>query len=93
MENLRGDSVKSTKPSYAEIDAALLRFNEETVLYCRGISEAAAHYYATDYSRMLRNRAKGLKGERIQIPDHPFEPNRKLIEATLEEIYRKYFAT
>jgi hypothetical protein len=93
MENLRRDQVKSTKPSYAKIDAALLRFNKETVLYCGGISEAAAHNYAMDYSRMLRNRAKGLEGERIQIPGHPFEPNRKLIEATLEEMYRKYFAT
>ncbi len=85
--------MKSTKPSHANIDAALLRFNEETVLYCGGISEAAAHNYAMDYSRMLRNRAKGLKGERIRIPGNSFEPNRKLIEATLEEIYRKYFAT
>ncbi len=85
--------MKSTKPSYANIDAALLRFNEETVLYCGGISEAAAHNYAMDYSRMLRNRAKGLEGERIRIPGHSFEPNRKLIEATLEEMYRKYFAT
>jgi len=42
---------------------------------------------------MLRNRAKGLEGERIRIPGHSFEPNRKLIEATLEEMYRKYFAT
>ena len=83
----------STKPPYAKIDAALLRFSEETVLYCGGISETAARYYAMDYSRMLRNRAKGLEGERIQIPGHPFEPNRELIEATLEEMYRKHFAT
>jgi hypothetical protein len=85
--------MKSTKPSYANIDAALFRFNEETVLYCGGISEAAAHNYAMDYSRMLRNRAKGLEGERIRVPFHFFEPNRKLIEATLEQMYRKYFAT
>ena len=85
--------MKSTKPSYANIEAALLRINEETLLYCGGISEAAAHNYAMDYSRMLRNRAKGLEGERIRIPGHSFEPNRKLIEATLEEMYRKYFAT
>ena len=83
----------STTPPYAKIDAALLRFSEETVLYCGGISETAAHNYAKDYSRMLRNRAKGLKGERIQIPGHPFKPNRELIEATLEEMYRKHFAT
>jgi hypothetical protein len=85
--------VKPTKPSYANIEAALLRFNEETLLYCGGISEAAAHNYAMDYSRMLRNRAKGLEGERIRVPGHSCEPNRKLIEATLEEMYRKYFAT
>jgi hypothetical protein len=85
--------VKSTKPSYADIDVALRHFNEETALYCRGISEAAAQDYAMDYSRMLRNRAKGLEGERIRVPGHSFEPNRKLIEATLEEMYRKYFAT
>ena len=84
--------MKSTKPSYARIDAALLRFNEETVIYCGGISEAAAHNYALDYSRMLRNRAKGLEGERIRIPVDPFEPKRKLIDAALEEMYRKYFA-
>ena len=85
--------MKSTKPSYAEIDAALLRFNEEAVLYWGGISEAAARNYAMDYSRMLRNRAKGLEGERIRVPGHFVEPNRKLIEDTLEEMYRKYFAT
>jgi hypothetical protein len=85
--------VKSTKPSYGNIDAALSRFTEETVLYCGGISEAAAHNYAMDYSRMLRNRAKGLKGERIRIPGDPFTPNHKLIEAALEEMYRKYFGT
>ena len=83
----------STKPSFATIDAALFRFNGETVLYCGGISDTAAHNYAKDYSRMLRNRAKGLEGERIQIPAHPFEPKRELIEATLEEMYRKHFAT
>jgi hypothetical protein len=85
--------MKSTKPSYPNIDAALFRFNEETVLYCGGISEAAAHNYAMNYSRMLRNRAKGLEGEKIQVPDHFVEPNPKLIEDTLEEMYRKYFAT
>ena len=85
--------MNSTKPSYANTEAALLRFNEETVLYCGGISAAAEHDYAMDYSRMLRNRARGLEGEQIRIPSDPFEPNRKLIEATLEEMYRKYFAT
>jgi len=85
--------MKSTKPFNADIDAALKRFNEETVLYCGGISEAVAHDYAMDYSRMLRNRAKGLKGERVRVPGHFFEPNRKSIEAELEKMYRKYFVT
>jgi hypothetical protein len=84
--------VKSTRPFDANIDVAVRQFSEETLLYCRGITEAAAHDYATDYSRMLRNRAKGLEGERIRVPTHLFEPNRKSIEATLEKMYRKYFA-
>ena len=74
----------STTPPYAKIDAALLRFSEETVLYCGGISKAAAHNYAKDYSRMLRNRAKGLEGERIQIPETivaKFIPGKRLKEA------------
>ena len=85
--------MKSTKPFNADMEAALIRFNEETVLYCGGISEAAAHDYAMNYSRMLRNRAKGLEGERVRVPDHFSEPNRKLIEAELEKTYRKWFAT
>jgi hypothetical protein len=84
--------MNSTKPFDADIETALLRFNEEAVLYCRGISEAAAHDYAMNYARMLRNRAKGLDVERVRVPDHFFEPNRKLIAATLEKMYRKYFA-
>ena len=85
--------MKSTKPFNADMEAALIRFNEETVLYCGGISEAVAHDYAMDYSRMLRNRAKGLKGERVRVPAHFLEPNRKSIEAELEKMYRKYFVT
>jgi len=85
--------MNSTDHSMPTFDAALLGFNEETVLYCGGISEAAAHDYAMDYSRMLRNRAKGLESERIRVPAHFFEPNRKLIASTLEKMYRKYFAT
>jgi hypothetical protein len=85
--------MDSTKPFDADIQAALLRFNGEAVLYCRDISEAAAHDYAMNYARMLRNRAKGREVERVQVPAHFFEPNRKAIEAMLEKMYRKYFAT
>ena len=85
--------MRSTAPFNADVGAALLAFNAEAVLYCGGISEAVAHDYAMDYSRMLRNRAKGLKGERVRVPAHFFEPNRKSIEAELEKMYRKYFVT
>jgi hypothetical protein len=84
--------MNSSKPFDADVETALLRFNEEAVLYCRDISEAAAQDYAMNYARMLRNRAKGLEVERVRVPAHVFEPNRKLIAATLEKMYRKYFA-
>ncbi len=45
-----------------------------------------------DYARMLRSRAKGLEFERPHFSTHLFEPNRNLIKATLDKVYRKYFA-
>jgi hypothetical protein len=85
--------MKSTEPSVAEAGAALLAFNEEAVLYCRGITAADAQEYATDYTRMLRSRANGLEFEQTRFPAHLFEPDRKLIEGTLNKMYRKYFPT
>ena len=82
----------STEPFNAEVGAALLAFNEEAVLYCQGISDADAHEYAMDYSRMLRCRAKGLEFEQTRFSAHLFAPNRSLIKATLEKMYRKHFA-
>jgi len=84
--------MRSPEPFSAELSAALLGFNEEAVLYCRGISDADAHEYAMDYARMLRSRAKGLEFERTHFSTHLFEPNRNLIKATLDKMYRKYFA-
>ena len=40
---LVGIRMKSTEVFNVEIGAALLRFNEEAVLYCRGISDDDAH--------------------------------------------------
>jgi len=77
----------------ADIHAALIGFNKETVLYCGAISDAVAQDYAMTYSRMLRNRAKGLEGERVAVPAQFPTPNRKLIEAELETTYRKWFAS
>jgi hypothetical protein len=85
--------VGSTEPFSAEVGDALLRFNEEAVLYCRGISDAGANEYAMDYARMLRSRAKGLGYERQRFSAHLFAPDRNLIERALNKMYRKYFVT
>ena len=86
--------MRSTEPFSAEVGVALLGFNEEAVLYCQGISDADAHEYAMDYARVLRNRAKGLEfGAQTRVSWHLFEPNRNLIKATLDKMYRKYFET
>jgi hypothetical protein len=45
-----------------------------------------------DYARMLRSRAKGLEFERTNFSAHLLEPNRNLIKATLDRMYRRYFA-
>jgi hypothetical protein len=84
--------MTSAKQFNAEVGAALLSFNEEAVPYCQGISDADEHEYAMDYARMLRTRAKGLEFERTTFSAHLFEPNRNLIKATLDRMYRKYFA-
>ena len=75
----------------ADRSAALLGFNEEAVLYCRGISDVATQEYARNYARMLLNRAQGLEFSLPRIPQGLFEPNRNLIRSTLERISNKYF--
>lgn len=75
----------------AQLDEALLGFNGEAVLYCRGISDMVAQQYARGYARMLANRAKGMEFVLPQIPHGLFEPTRKLIRSTLERMFVKYF--
>jgi len=75
----------------AELSTAMLGFNGEAVLYCQGISNAAAHEYAMNYARMLRNRAEGLEAELPRIPAGLFEPDRHLIRSTLDRMCTKYF--
>jgi hypothetical protein len=70
---------------------ALLEFNREAVLYCRGISEVVAHDYAMDYARMLKNRARGAEVSFPRDPVGLFEPNRNLIRSTLDRMCEKYF--
>jgi hypothetical protein len=84
--------MRSAEPFNAEVGAALLGFNQEAVPYCQGISDADAHEYAMDYARKLRSRAKGLEFGRTNFSAHLFEPSRNLIKATLDKLYRKYFA-
>ena len=75
----------------AEFSAALLAFNGEAVVYCRGISDMVAQQYAMEYARMLQNRAKGIETQLPRIPSGLFEPNRNLIRSTLERMWEKYF--
>ena len=84
--------MRSTDRFSAEVGVALLAFNQEAVLYCRSIVDDDAHEFAMDYARMLRSRAKGLEFERTKFSAHLFEPNRNLIKATLDRMYRRYFA-
>lgn len=72
---------------------ALLAFSGEAVLYCKGISDTVAQDYATEYARMLQNRAKGLDVQLPKMPVGLFEPNRNLIQSTLNRMCDKYFPT
>ena len=74
-----------------EFSAALLEFNREAVVYCKGISDSVAQEYAMEYARMLQNRAKGIEEQLPRIPSGLFEPNRNLIRSTLERMWQKYF--
>jgi len=74
-----------------EFGAALLAFNREAVVYCKGISDIVAQDYAMEYSRMLQNRAKGIQAQLPRIPSGLFEPNRNLIRSTLERMWGKHF--
>jgi len=75
----------------AELAGAILAFNQESLLYCHGISDMVAQEYARNYARMLQNRAKGAEFSLPRIPHGLFEPNRNLIRSTLDRISEKYF--
>ena len=75
----------------AGLSVAVLGFNEEAVLYCRGISDMTTQEYARNYARMLLNRAQGLEFSLPRIPQGLFEANRNLIRSTLERMSEKYF--
>ena len=73
----------------AQLSAAVLGFNGEAVLYCQGISDMVAQEYARNYARMLLNRAKGVEFSLPRIPHGLFEPNRNLIQTTLQRMCEK----
>ena len=75
-----------------EFSSALLAFNGEAVVYCRGISDIVAQEYAMEYARMLQNRAKGVEAQLPRIPSGLFEPNRNLIRSILERMWEKHFS-
>jgi len=77
--------------SSAEFSAALYGFNAEAVPYCQGISDRVARDYAMEYARMLQNRAKGLEYLHPRTPFGLFQPNRNLIQSTLDRMCKKYF--
>jgi hypothetical protein len=79
------------KPFDANFSEALLAFSGEALSYCEGISDAVAHDYATEYARMLQNRARGLETQFPRIPSGLFEANRNLIRSILEKMCEKYF--
>jgi len=76
----------------ADLGAALLGFNGEAVVYCNGITDGVAHEYALGYARMIEDREKGLTPELPRMPRGLFEPNRRLIRATLEQMSKKHFS-
>ena len=76
----------------ARLSAAILAFNAEAVLYCQGISDMIAQEYARNYARMLLNRAKGAEFSLPRIPFGLFEPNRNLIQSTLNRMSEKHLS-
>jgi len=75
----------------AEFSTALLAFNGEAVVYCKGISDDIAREYAMEYARMLQNRAKGIEAQLPRSPSGLFGPNRNLICSTLERMWESIF--
>jgi hypothetical protein len=74
-----------------EFRDALRAFGGEAIVYCQGISDIVAQEYATEYARMLQNRARGIEFQFPRIPPGLFEPNRNLIRSTLDRMWEKHF--
>jgi hypothetical protein len=79
------------EPLSSSLSTTLAEFDGEATLYCTGISDNVAQNYALNYARMLADRLRGLEAALPRIPHGLFEPNRKLIQATLDGMLKKYF--
>src|SRR4030095_17008878 len=75
----------------AELDAALVEFNQESLAYCKSINDDVAREYATEYARMIEQLLKGMNAEPPRIRHQLFAPSRRLICSTLEAMRDKYF--
>lgn len=73
------------------LPGALLRFNGDAFPYCEGISDAPTRGYAMDYTRLLQSRAAGVVSPLPRVPARFFQPNCRLIQRTLEEMYARHF--
>jgi hypothetical protein len=90
LADVRTDEDFTDRPVTELVSGAIQAFTGEATRYCNAISDSAAHLYAQRYIAALEQRA--LNHEFLQ-PRNPgvFEPNRKLIRATLDDLYRKHF--
>ena len=84
--------MKSPAPFDAAARSALLDFNGEAVVYCRGIANGDAQEYAMDYARALRSRAKGIESTAAGLSAYLFEADVNLMKGRLDQMFRKYFA-
>jgi hypothetical protein len=75
------------------LNSALLAYQEESTLYCRGINDNVAREFAVEYARMIEYRARGLDAPPPVSRHQLFAPSRRLICQTLERIYQKHFSS
>jgi hypothetical protein len=76
---------------HPELNAALMAFYREADLYCNGINDNVAREFAVEYTRMIGQQAEGLESEVPKNSRQLFQPTRRWICSTLEEMRSRYF--
>jgi hypothetical protein len=89
--NAARNTIKSAKIFNPAFGAAMLSFNDAAIRYCKSIPDEMAEEYAVVYARMLLDHARGVDVQCPLVPADLSDANRKLIEATLTKMQRKYF--